>query len=339
MMNRITFFFILIAVTFNSIAFAQTEKSNLHLYEKAFEEQLQMLNGKKPIDFKRAVFITENAYHNGKLDYYKFCNEITSIGKNLKELIQQRGLQQYKTSGNWAVFTFMTDSLAINNYTPYSYDFIDFFGEKDWKSTFVTKLMETKTGNCHSLPIFYKILCDEIGAKSSLALAPNHLYIKHIDENGQWTNLELTNGGFPRDQWIIKEMAITVEAIKSGAYMQPLTDKENIALTIFDLASAYLNQHGYDDFLLKITDTALNYFPKCLPLLMVKANYYKDLGLTEQKKSNPNPQFLKNNYIAYKEVLSLIDGLGYKDMPIEQYEEWIKSVEAEKLKRGFTSNE
>ena len=99
--------------------------------------------------------------------------------------------------------------------------------------------MKTKSGNCHSLPSYYKILCEEIGGSAYLALAPNHLYIKHIDEKGQWTNLELTNAGFPRDQWIIKEMAISVEAIKNGIYMTPLTPKQTLAMTMFDLASAY----------------------------------------------------------------------------------------------------
>lgn len=336
MMNSITIFIILVAVIFNSNALGQTEKSNLHLYEKAFEEQLQMLNGQKAIDFKRAVFISENAYCNGKLDYAKYCDEITSTGKKLKALIAQRGLEQYKTSGNWAAFAFMTERLPINDSIPYAYDFVDFLGNIDWKNTFVTKLMETKTGNCHSLPIFYKILCEEIGAEASLALAPNHLYIKHIDEKGQWSNLELTNGGFPSDQWIIKEMAITIEAIKSGAYMQPLNKIQDISLTMFDLASAYEYQYGYDSFLLKVVDTALRYYPQCIALLMLKANYYRETGTAEQKKPNPSQQLMENTYAAYKHTVAAIDNLGYKEMPIELYEEWIKSVEAEKSKRGIT---
>lgn len=313
------------------------QTDNTKFYEQAFYEQLQMLKGQKPLDFKRSVFLSENAYYNGQLSYQKFCSDISTTGEQLKALIKQRGLDKFKTAGNWAVFTYMMDSLPINNYKPCTYDFDDFMGDKDFSKMFVTKLMKTKSGNCHSLPTYYKILCEEIGAKAYLALAPNHLYIKHVDEKGQWTNLELTNGGFPRDQWIIKEMAITVEAIKNGVYMTPLTEKESIAMTMFDLASAYKFQHGYDAFVLKVANTGLTYFPKCLPLLMTKANYYKTVGLAEIKKKNPNKDFLKSNYALYTKTLTKIDNLGYKDMPPELYAEWVKSVEKEKVKRGITT--
>lgn len=280
-----TILFILTVVLYST---AQTDSTKF--YKEAFAEQLQMLKGQKPMNYKRAVFLTENAYYKGQLNYQTFCNNISSTGQQLKALIKQRGLEKFKTAGNFAVFIYMTDSSAINNFKPCTYDFDDFMGDKDWTKMFVTKLMKTKSGNCHSMPTYYKILCEEIGAKASLALAPNHLYIKHIDEKGQWTNLELTNGGFPRDQWIIKEMAITVEAIKSGAYMTALTEKQSIAMCMFDLANGYRFLHGYDDFVLKVTNTALQYFSKCIPLLMTKANYYRTIGEAEKKKTNPNIQ-------------------------------------------------
>lgn len=306
-------------------------------YQQAFDEQLQMLKGERPIDFKRAVFVTENAYYKGQLNYQNFCNNISSTAEILKSLIKQRGLEKYKTASNWAVYTYMTDSLPINNYKPCTYDFNDFMGNKDWTKMFVTKLMKTRSGNCHSLPSYYKILCEEIGGKAYLALAPNHLYIKHIDEKGQWTNVELTNAGFPRDQWIIKEMGITVEAIKSGAYMTPLTDKESIALTMLDLLGGYEFKHGYDGFVLKVTNTALAYFPKCIPLLMTKASYYRAVGLAEMKKHNTDKEFMKNNYAMYLAAIAKVDKLGYKDMPPELYEQWVQSVESEKKKRSLAT--
>ena len=309
------------------------------LYEQAFDEQHRMLKGELPIDFKRAVYITENAYHNGTLNYDSFKSEITQTGNQLKNLIRQRKLTGYKTAGNWAVFTYMTDSLPINNYTPCTYDFDDFMGEKDWTKMFTTKLMRTKSGNCHSLPYYYKVLCEEIGATAHLTLAPNHIYIKHIDEKGQWTNVELTNGGFPRDQWIIKQMAISVEAIKNEIYMKPLTQKESIALTMFDLASSYDFQFGIDSFYLSVVDTALIYFPKCVPLLMSKANYYAKTGMKEQKKNNPNQTILKEMYDNQELVYQQINNLGHKEMPIELYEQWVQSVENEKQKINITIKE
>ncbi len=313
------------------LAFKQNNESET-IYEQAFNEQLQMLQGMKPVDFKKSVFLTENAYYKGQLNYQTFCKEITATGKQLKELIIQRGLQNYKTAGNWDIFSYMTDSLPINNFKPFIYDFEDFMGDKDWTKMFVTKLIKTKSGNCHSLPYYYKILCDEIGAKSHLALAPNHIYIKHINEKGQWSNLELTNGGFPTDQWIIKQMAISVEAIKNEVYMAPLSIKESIALTMFDLASAYSFQNGNDDFVLQIADSALLYYPKCIPMIMLKANCIRDKIENEKKKLNPNLKLISTNIAVYKKTIGTIDSLGHKDMPAELYEQWVKSVDIEKAK-------
>ena len=48
-------------------------------YRAALEEIRQMLNGTKPLDFKRAVFVTENAYLDNRLDYAAFCQSITQL--------------------------------------------------------------------------------------------------------------------------------------------------------------------------------------------------------------------------------------------------------------------
>ena len=200
---------------------------------------------------------------------------------------------------------------------------------------FVTKLLKTHSGNCHSLPYLYKIICAEIGAKAYLALAPNHIYIKHQDETGQWTNVELTNPGFPRDQWIIKEMAITVEAIKRNIYMTPLTEKQSIAMAMFDLACGYKSYYGYDQFVLKTTNTALKYFPKCVPLIQLQANCILSMINAEKKKSKPDTSLILADIALHKRTLANVNALGYKDMPVELYKDWVQSVEAEKRKRGF----
>lgn len=337
-MKQLIILLALFSLVFMSDAKNHPTQDDKQIYQEAFAEQLQMLKGQKTISFKRAVFLTENAFHKNSLDYSTFCKEISTTGQQLKTLIKQRGLEKYKTSGNWAVFSFMNDSLPINNFKPCTYDFTDFMGDNDWTKMFVTKLMKTRNGNCHSLPLYYKILSEEIGAKAFLALAPNHLYIKHIDEKGQWTNVELTNGGFPRDQWLIKEMAISVEAIKNEVYMKPLTDKESIALCMFDLANAYRFQYGYDSTVLKIATTALNYFPKCIPLLQTKANCFRTFGIAEQQKQNPNKEITKKYYLAYQECIDKLNKLGFREEEPEYYEAWVKGLEAEKTKRALTTN-
>ena len=330
MKRLIAFFFLLLCMNlFAQSTNKSTINKNKELFHTAFNEQLRMLQGKDSISLKRSVFLYENAYYNGTLNYKEFCQTIDSIVKKLKYNIKLNGFEKYKTAGNWIVFTYMKEPSAINKFQPYTYDFEDFTADKDYSKMFVTKLMRTKKGNCKSLPLLYKILCDELNTEAYLATAPNHLYIKHPDEEGKWTNVELTNGGFPRDQWIIQQLSISVEAIRQGTYMRPLTDKENIVLNMSDLANAYKFKHGYDEFVLTITDTALSYYPNNIQILMLKANCLLSFGETELKKENKDEEFIKSNYSKYKECVSKINSLGYSEMPKEQYEEWVKSVEKE----------
>ncbi|HVW99082.1 MAG TPA: hypothetical protein VHA52_01365 [Candidatus Babeliaceae bacterium] len=306
-------------------------------YTTAFSEQLRMLEGKQTTSFKRAVFLTENAYYGNTLNYNSFCSQIRSIAVTLQQMIRGRNLSAYKTAPNWAAFSFMTDTIPANNFKPFTYDFDDFTGSKDWSKMFVTKLLKTHSGNCHSLPYLYKIICEEIGGTAYLAFAPNHCYIKHIGENGQWTNVELTNPSFPSDQDIVKQDYVTVEEIRQNIYMAPLTQKQSIASAMRDLAEGYKAKIGYDNFYMTIVNTALKYYPKCIPLIQDKANCLLTMIKAEQKKSHPDTAILFADIRAHKQTMKTINALGYKDMPLELYKEWVKSVEREKQRRAALS--
>lgn len=201
--------------------FAQDKAS----YDFAFSEITQMLKGEAKLDFKKAVFLTENAFTSNKTDYKEFCEQVDNIEIQLKQLMLDKGITNHPMGKQFAIFNYMMEASKYNGNTALTYDFDDFTGRKDWTKQFVTKLLRTKKGNCHSLPLLYKILAEEIGAVAYLASAPNHLYIKHKDPKGLWVNVELTNSSFPRDSWVISSLSITTEAIKKEIYMEPLSLK------------------------------------------------------------------------------------------------------------------
>ncbi|MFH1005585.1 MAG: hypothetical protein V1781_08890, partial [Bacteroidota bacterium] len=182
------------------------DNSDCFSYECAYRQYLDMLEGKKPLDFKRAVFIYENTYLKGTLNYDEFSNHFATVAKQLRDYINKKGIAGYKTAGQYAIFSYMYEPSILNDNQVFKYDFNDFMGDKDWTSMFVTKVIRTKNGNCHGLPYYYKLLSDELNAESFLAIAPNHMYIKHIDENGKWVNVELTNGHLSSDAWMISSM-------------------------------------------------------------------------------------------------------------------------------------
>ncbi|SFP11609.1 hypothetical protein SAMN05428949_7397 [Chitinophaga sp. YR627] len=304
------------------------------LYYAAFSEINQMLSGGKPPNFKKAVFLMENAYLNGAWSYEQFNTKISEIAIKLRQMIEKRHLEKFRTAGNWAAFTYMTDSIQENNFRPFTYDFDHFLDDKDPTVGFVTKLLRTNKGNCNSLPFLYKILVEELGTSGFLALAPIHCYIKHKDEQGKWVNLEMTSGSFARDEWIMQETGVTVEQIKSGIYMQALTLKESIALVLKELAVNYQFQFGIEDFDLTICNTALRYFPTSVNLLMVKYEHYR-LALRQTQKLQ------KDQEVEAYQMLKTIDArlieLGYKYSSKDEYNNWIKQNKLSK-KTTITAN-
>jgi hypothetical protein len=318
-------------------------------FESAFEELNQMLLSKRAQDLKRAVFLVENTWNSGTLSYEAYCSQISEIVTTLREMVQKKGIASFKTAGNWAAHTYLCRPVDENSNQPYIYDFEDPYGDRDYSKTFVTKLLNTRKGTCHSLPLLYKILTDEFGGEMShLAVAPNHLYIKHKDESNRWYNLELTNGHFSTDAWIISSSHIKSEAIANRLYMSALNQTESIAICMTDLADAYLNKYGYghdDTFVLKCLNAALKANPVYIVAITEKANVLsqqvlkecKNRGIPHFKYAKENPD-LRIQALELEAIYKQIDDLGYEEMPMDQYSEWVTKMQSNASIHKQTSN-
>lgn len=303
--------------------------------------------------FKNAVFEVENAYLEGSLDSVVFNDQIGQLKLLAEKLIKSRALKYEGNDKNEvekfaALFSVLKDSIDLvdsqgNNYqyTPYSYDFNDIWGHGDWKNMFVSKLMATRKGNCHSLPYLYKILADELGAKAYLALAPNHVYIKHRNEKDGWYNTELTSGIFPIDSWLMASGYIHLDAITNKLYMEALNDEQSTALCLVDLAQGYERKFPENDgvFVLKCVDAALEQYPQYANALILRAETKKKQleQLTVQKYSGLNNNALadekiKTEFLALQNEYVKIHELGYRRMPEEMYLDWLTSLQKEREK-------
>ena len=74
------------------------------LYNQAYLEMADMLDGKTKLSIKRAVFLQEWAYLDGNLNCEEYCAGIDTVATFLRKFIVANGLQQYKTAGNYALF-------------------------------------------------------------------------------------------------------------------------------------------------------------------------------------------------------------------------------------------
>src|SRR5690606_40795390 len=79
---------------------------------------------------------------------------------------------------------------------------------RDWSSDVCSSDLQ-----CHSLPLLYLILAEEMNAKAWMALAPQHAYIVFESDKGL-INFETTNGHLVDDEWIMKSGFISTNSIK-----------------------------------------------------------------------------------------------------------------------------
>lgn len=312
--------------------------SDEYRYQKAFEEISNMLSNDNTLNLKSAVFSVEKSYYGDDLSERDFNETIKIYTQICKGIIESENIQYTEKDrknalAQGAIFSFMTDTIYVQLANrkipnpPFSYNHADFAGQKDWSNMFVSTLMETNRGNCHSLPYLYKIIMDELGYESYLALAPNHIYIKANNKKVGWYNIELTCGDFPTDAWYAASGYIHTDAIRNGIYMRALSDKEAVAMTLIDLAQGYQAKFGIEDgsFIIKCCETALEHFPNYINAMLLKAEILTEL----YRESND-----KELFAQMTELYTNIHELGYRKMPQQMYTNWVNSLNAEDRNQG-----
>lgn len=303
-------------------------------------DSLIKTNGK----FSDAVFMVEDIFiqrNLNKKNYEKAINDLVLFIKVenhfSKSPLNYKKIDSNTYKINCSIFnTFTTalktqiDSILISH-LPYTYNFDDPQGDHDWTNTFVTKLLVTHKGNCRSLTYLYKILADELGAKCWLALAPNHIYIRNYSKQIGWYNTELTSGTFPTDAWIAATGYVNTDAIRSGVYMDTLSNQQSIGLCIMDLAQGYIKQtNNYtDSFVLKCCNLVLQYHSVNPEALLTKAEALKRMYLKQKEEYNPTAQ---TTYNEMEQTYITLVKLGYREMPYKTYQKWLKTAKQDREK-------
>lgn len=325
------------------------EQPGARNFRLAYAEIAKMLAGKQALDLKRAIFLTENAWLDNRLPYEGFCQDLRTGVEIIKTAIAQAG---YDTSSplarKWMLQKFMADTIVLKNekgepiltHLPFQYDFEDPFGKKDWSKQFVTKLLRSRKGQCHSLPLLYLILAEELGTEAWLTYSPGHQYIKVQNGKGDWFNYETTNGFYSSDAWVLSSGFVKAEAIKSGIYLDTLSKREVVAACLADLAKGYTRKFGYDSFVEQCASRTLEEHPNNIYALQVLSDYHTlladyvlrqlDYPASGQLQTYPEACALLR---ARDDVYQRIDQLGFEPIPDEVYKSWLQSFETQKGKQ------
>lgn len=322
-----------------------SDKTGTKAYYTAFDH-LSTFNPEN-YSIADATFLVENAFYNNIHKNFpeEFQNNIQKAVNTIKNEIIKKGIDQNdNTAKNMILFKYFAEDSKQNGkvvHKSIKYDFEDYMGAKDYSKMFVSKLMKTGKGQCHSMPLFYLILAEQIGAEAYLSMSPNHSYIRFTDDEGMMRNVELTNGMFSTNSYILQSGYIKSEALQNKLYMQNLSKKDLLSQTYVDLASGYIHKFGYDEFVAKVLDRALELNPNNITATLWKSNTdqmrfqnaCKQMGINPMDKNDL--QNIRNypNLVGQLRNINTdfdkIDNSGFAMMPPEAYEKWLGSMKGE----------
>jgi hypothetical protein len=223
---------------------------------------------------------------------------------------------------------------------PIKYDFDDIMGEKDHRKMFVWKLLATGKGQCHSMPLLYLMIAEQLKAKDYLSIAPQHSFIKFPGNNGSLLNFETTSGQPVSNTWLAQSGYVSAKALQQKTYLDTLSQRNLYAQILGDLLLGYMEKFPYDDFAEQLRQRILQISPGNVTALIVDARVKTQIAFHQiTAAGSPKEEDLPNYPEAYRAYLNMqaayerVDKTGYQDMPKEAYQRWLKSFEQEKTKQ------
>lgn len=316
-------------------------------YREAYENLLQL----NPDSFSitNAVYLVENAWYEGKYSFSSLKSRLQLEAKIIKQQLRNEkvnldntlalnyGIQKrFKTGGQY-YDPKKKQTLSIK---PFKYDFEDYKGEKDYSKMFTLKMLITGKGQCHSMPLLYLMIAEELGTKAWLSLAPEHSFIRFMDAKSNLLNFETTNSNLVSTTWLHQSGYINAAAIKNKIYLDTLSQRQLYAQCLADLLLGYLSKFQYDGFSETMRQKILQLNPQNMTALLLDAKLKTNMALHKiNAAGRPLEKDLHNYPDAYQAYLLMhqsydnVDGLGFQDMPAEAYQRWLKSVDQEKKKQ------
>lgn len=301
-------------------------------FQQSYNELKNMLEGKQPVSFEKAVFLSENPYWNNKYTFTQFENCITEnlFYINLYKRINDKSLEKdfsvkidynekrfdvnklnrteyekrdmyVKTLTNWAIYNYMTDTTYFVNtpHYPFTYNINDPFGISEWKNSQVLNLLTEpkQKGNCFALVSLFKIFSERLKSEAYICTAPQHIYLQHRDIKGDFYNVELATGTHPGDGSIKTLTYTDIEAIANGIALRRLTKpNEYVSLCLINLAKAYEHKFNTkdDDFILQCSELALKHDSLNLNAMLLNAQVLEERVLKyANKKKASDPNNLR----------------------------------------------
>ncbi len=322
-------------------------------YTDAFNNLQGMLSGKMLLSIKDAYYEIEKASGNVYLTKAEYDEQINKSVSFIKQWLYENHYSlKNNLSLHYGIQKFMTDTLTIKNkknkempnikmtHLGFYYDYQDYKAKKDERSYYVTKTFATGNGQCHTLPIVYSILAEQLGAKCYLSFAPIHSFIKYPDNKGNIHNFEVTSNWQISDQWYMDNFNIKSLAIKNGIYLNTMDRQQVVACAMIDLACSYYKKYGIADgkFINQCVDSAMNYFPNKEAnitgwllrekIVTVKLNRIIKKNPNKTKEEMEKIPEAKELIVELDSIDAKIESLGYESISESTYDKIVQNQDS-----------
>jgi hypothetical protein len=323
---------------------ALAKEDAIRPYREALARLLKMNPDK--FSLSQAVYEVESAYLDNKISREGFNRALQFRADQVRQILKAQALSSKNNlSVNYAIQQlyehpnsyYDAKTQLTHTVPPFKYDLEDYMGEKDYANLFASKLLGTGSGQCHSLPLVYLMIAEQLGARAWLSLAPSHSFIQFMDDRGRLLDFETTNGNIVSESWVAGSGYINGKALRNKTYLDTLSRRQLYARCLSDLLVGYLNKFEFDDLAQEIRNSILRIDQSNITILLVDANLKRSIALREiNAAGKPKPADLPKYpkafkaYQEMKEAINRVNDVGYQDMPPDAYQAWLKSIEIEK---------
>ena len=235
------------------------------------------------IDLARAK-LTIDSMIDPSIDVESNLKQLDAMANQIKKMLPANAtsLQKMET-----LIQYLYKAGPWNDNQPFRYDLDDPFGRNIHNKLLPTYL-QTKRGNCISMPLLFILLGKNLGIDVTIATAPRHLFVKYRLDDGVFRNFEATSGGPKLDSSYRRDMPMTEQALANGMYMRPLSKKETVAMMAGSLMEFYEKQ-GQHERRIALANLALGYYPQYDGAMLHMITSYLSLMEREFKDKYRSP--------------------------------------------------
>jgi regulator of sirC expression with transglutaminase-like and TPR domain len=195
----------------------------------------------------------------------------------------------------------------------FSYDVSDPYG-RDLRNSLITGVLDTKKGQCVTLPLLYLVVARRLGYPVYAVSMPDHMFLRYVDPKLKEQNIEASsNGGYNPNSRYVADFSLTPESIKSGAYLKTLSNRELLGLLVEKNAISQLYVHGDLEKAIRYSELAAKLYPTSPTIAENLGTYYLELSDSMSGKAAQDYQALGLSYQGKAKALGLVV------LPMEEY--------------------